>query len=109
MNGTSYHPALKQRLTELKRSIGELKGKIAAARGLQKIEDVGDIEDLEQRHQELAARLDNLDREGRGWAQNVKAELDLMADDLTASIERCITGADNGSLEAARPSRKPRL
>ncbi len=108
MNRTSYHPALKQRLTELERRISELKGKIAAARGVQKIEDVGDIGDLEQRHKEIAARLDNLDREGRGWAQNVKAELDLMADDLTASIERCISRADNGSLEAARPTRKPR-
>jgi hypothetical protein len=108
MNATSCHPALKQRLTDLERRIGELKVKIAAARGVQKIEDVGDIEDLEQRHKELAAQLDNLDREGRGWAQNVKAELDLMADDLTASIERCMTRADDGSLEAVRPGQKPR-
>ena len=67
---------------------------MSMAKGVERIEEFAQAEQLEQRHKVLAEQLDALNREGPGFRQDLKAELDKLAYDLTTSVEDAITWID---------------
>jgi hypothetical protein len=83
MEETGLHPGLEIRLTALATRIAELRRKMTGAKGPEKIEELGKIEELERRHKVLADRLQKLNDEGPGFRQDTKADIEKVADDLT--------------------------
>ena len=80
-------PALQDRLTTLQNRISGLRSTIGQTSGIEKIEAGDRLADLEARQQSMAERLREMDAAGGGMWQGVKAELDLMADDLSGSVD----------------------
>jgi hypothetical protein len=52
------------------------------ANGIEKIEELGELRELERRHAALKRRIMGLDRAGPGFRRNIRAELARMADDI---------------------------
>jgi hypothetical protein len=104
MEEAAFHPGLELRLEALAERIAGLREDVANAAGIEKIEELGAIDELERRHHELALRLHALDRAGPGIAQDMKAELERMIDDLTGTVADFILRAD-ATYQAAEPSR----
>jgi predicted nucleic acid-binding Zn-ribbon protein len=105
MKATGLHPGLERRLKALETRIGKLKSEMARAKGVDKLDELGDVEVLEQRYKELEARLAALNREGPGFRQDLKAEAEKMADDLAANFEDFALRQVSGELSARRPKR----
>lgn len=96
------HWGLELRLEALANRIAALRDKMANAEGAEKIEEMGEVQELEARHRALTERLQALDREGPGFRQNAKAELEKIADDLSGTVEDFITWVDS-SFQGRRP------
>ncbi len=94
---------LEARLQALAARIEELKRRLSSAKGVKRIEELGEIEELESRHKKLTDRLEELDREGPGFRQDVRAELEAMADDLTGAVEDFMIWADSGYANRRKP------
>jgi len=90
MDQTNAHQAMQERLDTLLGRITALNKTIITADGIRKIEAQTQLADLEHRHAKLAGQLQALS--GDGVWQNVKAELELMADDLSNSVDAMTTG-----------------
>lgn len=90
------HRGLELRLEDLAQRIAALRQKMTAAKGAAKIEEFGEIEELERRHRVLAQRLQALNQEGPGFRQDTKAEVEKMADDLTGTIGDFVSWVDAG-------------
>lgn len=90
------HRGLELRLVALAERIAALRRNRNTATGAAKIEDFGEIEELQRRYDELAGRLQALDREGHGFRQDVKAEMEKVADDLTGVVEDFALWVDSG-------------
>ena len=84
------HPELTQRLHVLEGRIRTLKQKLCSGDGAEKVNGSSTLLALEQRHDSLLERTRTLDDEGPGFRQNVKAEIIVMADDLTAMVDSMI-------------------
>lgn len=109
MEQHGLHRGLELRLEALAARIAALRLKMGAAQGAEKIEDFGEIEELEHRHKRLAEQLSALNREGPGFRQDVKAELEKIADDLSGTVEDFVMRVDSDN-QGIRPSirgRKP--
>ncbi len=105
MEETGLHPGLEMRLTALATRIAKLRQKMSQAKGLEKIEEFGEIEELEQRYKVLEDHLRKLNREGPGFRQDMKAEIEKVADDLTGTVEDFVTWVDSGYQPDQRPKR----
>ena len=105
MEATGLHPVLEMRLAALATRIAELRLMMSQAKGLEKIEEFGEIEELEQRYKVLEERLRKLNLEGPGFRQDMKAEIEKVADDLTGTIQDFVTWVDSGSRPDQRPKR----
>jgi archaellum component FlaC len=93
----SLHRGLQLRLEALAQRIATLRQKMSVAKGTTKIEEFGDVEELERRHAMLAQRLEALNREGPGFRQDIKAEIEKMTDDLTGSVGEFVSWVDAGA------------
>ncbi len=100
------HAVLEARLEALAARIEELKGKLSRAKGIERVEEAGEIEELTNRHKTLRDRLQELDREGAGFPQDAKAELQTMADDLTTAVEDFMAWADSGFSDRRKPQKR---
>jgi hypothetical protein len=69
---------------------------MAGAEGIEKIEDLGEIDRLERRRQELKTQLDELNREGPGFRHEMKNELEKLSADLSGAGEAFIMWTDSG-------------
>lgn len=87
MEERDSHRALELRLEALAERIATLRQSMARAKGAEKIEESGEIAERERRYRNLAERLQTLNREGPGFRQDVKAELEKVADDLSGTVE----------------------
>jgi archaellum component FlaC len=87
MEKHGLHRGLELRLKALARRIAALRRATTKTKGAQKIEEFGEIEELERRYEALDKRLHALNREGPGFRQDVKAELEKLADDLSGTLE----------------------
>ena len=96
MTETSLHLALDKRLTTLEARIVELKEKMSHASPPEKVHEFAELTELERRYKALEERVRALNLEGRGFRQNIKAELILMADDLTGASEALMEWIDTG-------------
>ena len=109
MGSAGLHPGLETQLAALAARIAALKEKRRTATGSERLEELGEIEELERRQKALADGLRSLDGEGPGFRQDVKAELERMAHDLTASLEDFVMRTDSrfaperGPKEPQRP------
>ncbi len=104
MDKTGLHPGLEARLTALAARIATLKRKMSQAEGLEKIEAFGEIEELERRYKTLEDRLRMLTREGPGFRQDMKAEIEKVTDDLTGTVQDFTMWIDSGY----HPDRRPK-
>jgi archaellum component FlaC len=109
MEEMGLHSGLEIRLKALAMRIARLKQDIGQAKGLAKIVDGGEIERLEQRYKTLEDQLHKLDREGSGFRQDMKAEIEKRVDDLTGTLENFVMRLDSQNLLDQRPKgpRKP--
>ena len=73
--------------------------------GLEKMEEFGEIEDLEGRYKLLADRLRALNGEGPGFRPDMKAELEKVADDLSGTVDDFVSWVDSGYRRDQRPNR----
>ncbi len=64
-------------------------------KGAEKIEDFGEIAALERRYDMLAERLQALNREGPGFRQDMKAEVEKVIDDLSGTVEDFMKWVDS--------------
>jgi predicted nucleic acid-binding Zn-ribbon protein len=87
MGNIGRHRELELRLEALAKRIGALRRKMKQVKRAEKIEEFGEIEELQRRYDALVERLAALDQEGSGFRQDVKAELEKIADDLSATVE----------------------
>ncbi len=109
MEETGLHPALEMKLTALATRIASLRQKMSHAKVLEKIEELGEIGELERRHKVLADQLPGLNREGAGFRQDMKAELEKVADDLTGTVEDFVSWIDSGYRPDQRPKQLSKL
>lgn len=98
MEKLGLHSGLEIRLKTLELRIARLKQDVGKVKDLAKFEGDSEIESLEKRHKLLEDQLRELDREGPGFRQNVKAEIDKMADDLTGSLDSFLKRLDSHKL-----------
>jgi len=108
MGERSLHPELEARLMALANRIAHLKRSMKEATGLKKVEDFGEIEELEQRYKVLEDRLSRLNREGPGFRQDMKAAIEMVADDLTGAVEEFMMRLDRGYQPDQRSRRLPK-
>jgi predicted nucleic acid-binding Zn-ribbon protein len=102
MENTGLHRGLELRLEALAKRIATLRRKMKQAKSAEKIEEVGEIEELERRYNVLTGRLAALNREGPGFRQDVKAELEKVADDLSDVVEDFVMWVDS-EFQGRRP------
>jgi predicted nucleic acid-binding Zn-ribbon protein len=100
------HLVLEARLQTLAARIETLKRQLARAKGVERVEELGEIEELESRRKKLTDRLRELDREGPGLRQDLQAELEAMADDLSAAVEDFMIWADSGEASRREPRKR---
>ncbi|MDE2228790.1 MAG: hypothetical protein KGL11_07085 [Alphaproteobacteria bacterium] len=103
MKEHGLHRGLELRLEALAARIAALEQKMKRATGFTRIEDFGEVAELEQRHKALAGRLQELAREGPGFRQDVKAEIENLTDDLTNTVDDFVMWIDSDF----RPDRRP--
>lgn len=109
MGHRELHRGLEHRLEALAQRIAKLRQRMSAAKGTERLEELGEIEELDRRFDALAKRLQALNREGPGFRQDVKAELEKLADDLSGTVEDFVMWVDS-NYQGERPSirrRKP--
>ena len=104
MEKPESHAGLEARLTALAGRIAHLRQVMRSATGLEKIKELGDIEELERRYRTLQDRLHDLNRDGPGFRPAVKAEIEKVADDLSATVEDFVMWIDAGF----RPEQGPK-
>lgn len=95
METTGLHHGLELRLEALAERIALLRGKLTAAKDQEKVEEFGELAELERRYATLTQRLQALDREGPGFRQDAKAEWERVADDLSGTVEDLISWIDS--------------
>jgi hypothetical protein len=105
MAETGLHSALELRLAALARLIAKLRQTMRQAKGIEKIEEFDEIEGLERRYKVLEDQLRKLNGEGPGFRQDMKAEIEKVADDLTGMVEEFVTWVDSGYQPDQRPKR----
>ena len=103
MEKTGLHPGLEMRLNTLAARIATLKEKMSQAKGLERIDALGEIVELERRYKRLEDRLGALNREGPGSRQDMKAELEKVSDDLMGALEDLMMWTDSGYRPELRP------
>jgi predicted nucleic acid-binding Zn-ribbon protein len=90
------HPGLELRLEALAERIGVLRRAMAKATGVERLADLGEIDELDRRFRRLADRLRALNREGPGFRSDVKAEVEKITDDLSGTVEDFLMWIDAG-------------
>jgi len=87
MKETSLHPSLQMRLAALATRISELRQRASQVKGGERIEEFSEVEELERRYKTLDQQLRKLDQEGSGFRQDMKAEIEMVTDDLAGMVE----------------------
>ncbi|MGO9172061.1 MAG: hypothetical protein ACLP7P_08865 [Rhodomicrobium sp.] len=96
MGQASLHEGLELRLETLAARIRMLREKMERTEGLKKIEEFGELDQLERRQKELEGRMQELDREGPSFRRDMKNELEKLSYDLSAAVEDFNMRIDSG-------------
>ena len=94
---------LELRLKTLEARIRTLKSNMAQMEGTKKLEELGKIERLERRKEELERLLQELNREAPGFRHEIKCELAKLSYDFSGVFEDFIMSIDS----RYRPSQQP--
>jgi hypothetical protein len=94
MDETDLHLALKMRVKTLGLRITALKNTMSEATDAKRSEKLGELHELGQRHKDLDQRLRQVDREGPGLRQAVKADLSLLADNIQGGLDSLMFSID---------------
>ena len=97
MKEKNLHPGLEMRLAALAERIVNLRLRATQEGELDRIKDLGEIEQLERRHKLLSDELQALNAEGPGHWQNVKAEIEKRIDDVAGTVEEFIIRLDRAT------------
>jgi predicted phage tail protein len=103
--GNALHRDLELRLETVTEHIAALRQKMNRATAREKVEEFGEIAELERRYRVLADRLQALNRQGPGFRQDMKAELEKVADDLSGSVEDLMEWLDSDRKGSPPPPR----
>ena len=103
MKQAGLHPGLEIRLTALAERISLLRQKASQMDAPDQFEKGVDIKELENRYKTLEAELVQLNGQGPGFSQDVKAGFEAVADDLKGWVEDHIMWIDSGYLPDRRP------
>ncbi len=95
MHEQGLHRGLELRLETLSDRIRALKQKTFRLEGIQKLQSEAKVAELEQRRNELEARLQELHREGEGFRQSLKDEIDKLTYDLGSNLDDYIMRLDS--------------
>lgn len=95
MHEQGLHRGLELRLETLSDRIRALKQKASRLEGIQKLQSEAKVAELEQRRNELEARLQELHREGKGFRQSFKDEIDKLTYDLGSNLDDYIMRLDS--------------
>jgi len=106
MEDAGLHSGLEIRLTALATRIADLRRRMGEGSEQGRIDAFGEIQELEQRHRKLEADFAQLDREGPGFRQDVKAGIEAVATDMSGWVEDHVMWIDSGYQPDRRP--KPR-
>lgn len=96
MTEGNLYPALQMRLASVEAEITRARRAAAQSHGTAHAEAEARLADLEHRHATLAERLRGLAGHPPSAWQSIKAEFDLMADDLATAIEDFTAWATTG-------------
>ncbi|MGH7035328.1 MAG: hypothetical protein ACREFL_16465 [Stellaceae bacterium] len=96
MDEQGLHRGLELQLEALATRIAALRQKMSTAGGGERVEELGEIEDLQHRYEETVARLRALQSAGPGFRREAKAELEKIAADLSGNVEDFVTWVDSG-------------
>lgn len=107
MEHARLHPGLEIRLTALAERISLLRQKAGKTDTPEYFEKFCDIEVLERRHKTLEAELAQLNGQGPGFPQDVKAGFETLADHLKGWAEDHIMWIDSGYYPDRRPKPLP--
>ncbi|HXS38920.1 MAG TPA: hypothetical protein VN766_01980 [Stellaceae bacterium] len=103
MDEQGLHRGLEQQLEALAARIAALQQKLGAASGSERVEERGEIAELQRRYEEIVGRLRALQSEGPSFRQETKAELEKIAADLSGNVEDFVSWVDSGG-QGRRPS-----
>jgi hypothetical protein len=103
MEKHSLHPALEVRVAALAARVAELKRKMSRPADLGHSLGSAEIAELEARRQMLEDKVRDLKQAGPSFQQDVKSEIEAVADDMTGWIEDHLRWIDSGY----RPDRRP--
>jgi len=96
MEQKSLHQGLEMRLDHLHFRIEALKAKIKIAQGVEKMDEIGRLDQLEHRYEDLGERLRQLSRESPGFRHNMKNEFEKLSYDLSGAFDEFILWVDSG-------------
>ena len=95
MQERTLHRGLELRLDTLTARIRTLKQNIGRMEGIKQVEELGKIEQLERRKEDLERLLQELDREAPGFRHEMKYELAKLSYDLSGAFEDFIMSIDS--------------
>ena len=95
MKEVGMRAELDARLIDLSREIVELRRKVSRTKGVQKIEGMAMVEQMEHRYEQLAQRLNGANVERPGLGPNLRAEFVKLADLVAGAIEGLISWTDS--------------
>jgi hypothetical protein len=107
MGKQAYLNALDLRLAELVDRTALLTLRWERAAGLERFRAFQEIERLERRKRALKGRLEQLEHAEPGLWQDIKADLQAVADDLRGGIERWIERLDRDHSARSREEMAP--
>lgn len=102
MRQKSLHRGLESRLKALGNRIEALRQATERTTGAERLERFGEIEELSKRHRALTEQLEALNQAGPGFRQNLKADWETIADDLSGIIDDFTMRLDAENLGAKR-------
>lgn len=103
MADTDTQARLEERLSDLGARIAQLRQKMSGAGDPERSGELGEVEQLEQRHRQIQAQLQGLHAEGTEFRQDAKADIEKVADDLGGALDEFTRWVDSGYQADRRP------
>ncbi len=96
MEQTGHYRGLEERLDALSVRIRFLRDKVERTEGIDKIEGHAEIGQLELRYKQLEARMLELNRQGTGFRQGLRNEIEKLTYDVSSAVEDFMMLIDAG-------------
>ena len=94
MNDADGYLPMKMRIKTLGIRITALENTMEKSTDSSRVAKLGELHELEGRHKDLEERLRQICREGPGLRQDVKADLNLLADNIEGGLDSLMFSVD---------------